>query len=43
MEPITVLTMVVVIGIVWGGFVFVLITALNKERSKASHDEAENS
>ncbi len=35
MEAVTVLTMAVVIGIVWGGFVFVLATALRKESQKA--------
>ncbi|MBI2619147.1 MAG: MetS family NSS transporter small subunit [Ignavibacteriales bacterium] len=29
-----VVTMVVSLGIVWGGFVFVLVTALRKERLK---------
>ena len=31
----TLVTMVVVIGIVWGGFATVLMTALKKERAKS--------
>lgn len=32
----TLVTMVVVIGAVWGGFAAVLMTALRKEREKSS-------
>lgn len=31
----TLVTMIVAIGAVWGGFAVVLITALNKERQKS--------
>lgn len=34
MNGATVVTMVLTIGIVWGGFVLVLVTALRKERDK---------
>lgn len=31
-----ILTMVIVVGTVWGGFVFVLTLALKKERQKSA-------
>lgn len=31
----TVLTMIVAVGVVWGGFVVVLLMALKKERQKS--------
>jgi hypothetical protein len=34
MEPLTIITMVLVVGTVWGGLATVLITALKKERQK---------
>ncbi len=30
----TLLTMIIVVGTVWGGFLAVLMTALNKEKKK---------
>ncbi|MEX2117578.1 MAG: MetS family NSS transporter small subunit [Bacteroidota bacterium] len=30
----TIVTMVITIGVIWGGLLFVLVTALKKERSK---------
>ena len=35
MKILTIVTMTLVLGIVWGGFLFVLVTALRKERSKS--------
>lgn len=35
MSTAAVITMIVVVGIVWGGFTFVLTTALRKERKKS--------
>ncbi|MEP0821894.1 MAG: methionine/alanine import family NSS transporter small subunit [Ignavibacterium sp.] len=35
MSIVTVITMVLTIGIVWGGFLMVLVTALRKERDKS--------
>ena len=34
MSALTVVTMVVVLGVVWGGFLFCLVVALRKENSK---------
>lgn len=34
MEPIAILTFIVVAGIVWGGFVLISVTAIRKERRK---------
>ncbi|MBI4418995.1 MAG: methionine/alanine import family NSS transporter small subunit [Ignavibacteriales bacterium] len=34
MSTVTLITMVLTMGIVWGGFVAVLVTALRKERNK---------
>jgi uncharacterized protein involved in exopolysaccharide biosynthesis len=34
MEPATLVTMIVILGIVWGGFAGLLITALRKESRK---------
>lgn len=36
MSAATVLTMVLTIGVVWGGLALVLTTALRKERAKGS-------
>ena len=36
MPTATIVTMVLTIGIVWGGFTLVLLTALKKERGKRS-------
>lgn len=38
MELSTLITMVLVIGMVWGGFAAVLITALRKESQKSKTD-----
>jgi hypothetical protein len=35
MEPSAIITMVLVVGTVWGGFAAVLITALRKESQKS--------
>lgn len=35
-------TMLVVLGIVWGGFAALLIYALRRERSKRSSDETDS-
>jgi len=34
MNAATIVTMILTIGIIWGGFAFVLLTALKKERGK---------
>jgi len=34
MPAATIVTMVLTIGVIWGGFVFVLVQALKKERGK---------
>lgn len=34
MEPAAIVTMVVISGIVWGGFVLILRTAIKKENAK---------
>ena len=34
MEPIAMITFIVVAGIVWGGFVLISATAIRKERRK---------
>ncbi|MGH2567178.1 MAG: MetS family NSS transporter small subunit [Bacteroidota bacterium] len=39
METATVVTMVVVVGTVWGGFLTVLLTALKKEKQKSGEGE----
>ncbi len=36
----TILTMVGALGIVWGGLIIVLATALRKERAKGKEDDA---
>ncbi|MCI0433749.1 MAG: MetS family NSS transporter small subunit [Gemmatimonadetes bacterium] len=38
MEPVAIVTFIVIAGIVWGGFVLIATTAIRKERSK--HDNA---
>jgi hypothetical protein len=35
MTTVTLITMVLTMGILWGGFLVVLVTALRKERSKS--------
>lgn len=34
MSPAAILTMILTVGIIWGGFLTVLLTALRKERDK---------
>jgi succinate-acetate transporter protein len=34
MQPVTLVTMIVIMGIVWGGFAGLLMTALRKESGK---------
>lgn len=40
MEPLTVVMMVLTVGIVWGGFAFVLVKAIGKEKLKKKGNEA---
>lgn len=35
MEPLTIMVMVLTVGIVWGGCVFVVMKALTKEKEKS--------
>ncbi len=34
MEPVAIITFVVIAGLVWGGFIVIATTAIRKERSK---------
>jgi len=38
MEPATVITMIFVLGIVWGGCAFVITLAIGRERKKISDE-----
>jgi hypothetical protein len=39
MEPLTIVVMVLTLGIVWGGFAFVLVKAVGKEKQKNKGNE----
>jgi hypothetical protein len=39
MEPLTIVVMVLTVGIVWGGFAFVLLKALGKEKEKVKREQ----
>jgi hypothetical protein len=35
MEPLAIITFAVIAGLVWGGFLFIIVTAIRKESRKA--------
>lgn len=39
MSNLAVINMVLIIGIVWGGFLLCLVTALRREKEKTRHDQ----
>ncbi len=42
MNPFTILTAIIVVGIVWGGLTFFLTRAMKFEKAKESHGEEKN-